>query len=317
MKNKRWGIILIWFLIICLLAEISLHWAGRIYLENLYLNLSSGKMPPSQETITILCLGESSTAGLWVAPEDSYPAQLERMLREEYPQKDIKVIVPPHLGQNTSQMSNRIKSYLKLYAPKIIILMAGANNEWSLAESHIVKFLNLNKFDSIKIRILILLDGLHIFKLLKYFYFKYIVRERSQYVKALESNKYIWGGPELVKFPPPQYVYEFAKAHRKAFVKLWEYDLKKIISQAKKNNINVILMTYHINPEYLPLEASVSLAKEEKIGLVRNDILFKQIAENGQLNKYLIQDGWHPNKQGYSLIAKNVFQFIKEKGLLE
>jgi len=34
------------------------------------------------------------------------------MLTEKYPEKRIHVYVPPHVGQNTSQVANRMEDYL-------------------------------------------------------------------------------------------------------------------------------------------------------------------------------------------------------------
>src|SRR5262249_18432542 len=68
-------------------------------------------------SINIVCLGESTTAGLWIRFEDSYPKQLERVLREFYRTNAINVIVPPHIGQNTSQMANLPSSATPSSAP--------------------------------------------------------------------------------------------------------------------------------------------------------------------------------------------------------
>jgi lysophospholipase L1-like esterase len=287
--------------------------AGHLYLNQLYITLFKHVNPTSKD-INIICLGESSTSGLWVNREDSYPAQLERKLRDFYSNQNMHVIVPPHVGQNTSQVSNRIQQYISLYKPKLIILMVGYNNEWSLAESNIGEFLDNRGKDILKVKVLIALNNLRLFKLLRYSYLRFIVKDKSEY---MQSNKYyIYGHPELVRLPAVKWIYSFANTNRGAFIKLWEYDVAKIIREAKNDGIAVLLMTYHINPTYLPVDEFVAISDEQGIPLVRNDLPFTRLTNDGTINEYLLSDHWHPNKQGYSIIANNAFEYIRDENLL-
>lgn len=138
-------------------------------------------------------------------------------------------------------------------------------------------------------------------------------------MQGLEWTQYMWGGPELVRNPIEKWIYDFADSHKEAFVKLWHYDVEKIISSAKKDNIPVVLMTYHLQPLDLPPEEFVSMAQKFKIPLVRNDIVFSEFIKNGTIRKYLLEnkDNWHPNKKGYGIIAQDVFKVIVENHLLE
>jgi len=293
--------------------EITLRIGGYLYLNRLYIELFKN-LKPCTDNINIVCLGESSTAGLWVDFEDSYPRQLERKLRNRYSNKNINVIVPPHVGQNTSQVFNRIRQYIDLYKPKLIVLMVGVNNEWSLAESHIGKFLNCNTKEALRIKALTMFENLRLFRALRYVFLRFIVFERSEYV---DRNKlYALGHPELVRVPAEPWVYSFAAKNKDAFMKLWRYDLKNIIAEAKKNKIPVMLLTYHINPTYLPIEEFIAIAEEFTLPLVRNDKTFEKLREQGILMKYLLADNWHPNKDGYALISENVFDCIKNNDVL-
>jgi hypothetical protein len=157
-------------------AEAALRAAGRLYLRNLYVT-SFQSLDPRPGDVNVLCLGESSTAGLGVDPAESYVGQLQALLRDFYDEPRIRTIVPPHVGQNTSQMANRIGDYLGLYTPRLVLVMAGYNNEWSLAESHV--------FASSRGRpaqtgacALVFLDGFGCL-LLRYGYLRTLTRERS------------------------------------------------------------------------------------------------------------------------------------------
>jgi len=309
------------FLVILLAVfcvEIALRTAGDLYLRKLYVH-KYGRVKGIPENLIVLCLGESTTGGLWVDRQHSYPAQLKTMLQGKYTSKEIDVIVPPHVGQNTSQVSNRIKHYIDLYQPHLIILMLGANNEWSLAESHIRQFIKFDTVDSLKVHLLIRLNALRVFKMARYVYLKYWLKEKSQHILELEQTHYIWGGAESTRYPPRKWVYGFAGSNQEAFVNLWRYDVEKIVSSAKKENIPVIIMTYHIQPTYLSSEEFVSLAQKFNISLVRNDLVFSKFTKDATIQEYLVadKDSFHPNEKGYAIIAQNVFKAIIEDHLLE
>lgn len=292
------------------LMEIILRTAGYLYLTKIY--ISNFKV--TSTNINIVCLGESSTGGLGVDWQDSYPKQLEATLRKFYRNQNIKVIVPPHNGQNTSQASNRIGQYISLYKPVLIILMVGANNEWSFAESNVGRFIDRKNREALKVQFFVILDKFRLFKLLRFLYLRFIAKD-TQYSNKV-NRYYIWGHPERMHFPPSEWIHAFAKSNRNAFVSMWEYDVRRIIQEVRKYNINVLLMTYHINPKYLTAENFISIAEEQKILLVRNDESFSGLIREGTINNYLLHDNWHPNKQGHAIIANNAFEYIINYNLL-
>jgi acyl-CoA thioesterase-1 len=74
---------------------------------------------------TIVAVGDSLTAGLGVAVEDAYPAQLERKLREAgHPWRVVNAGIS---GETSSGALARIAWVLKL-RPDIVILETGAND---------------------------------------------------------------------------------------------------------------------------------------------------------------------------------------------
>ena len=291
---------------ILVVSELGLRLAGSWYLSSFYRDLFAASQ--RENTINIVCLGESTTAGLWVRAEDSYPKQLERRLREFYGSEAINVLVPPHVGQNTSQMANRIEDYLVGYRPRLLIMMAGANNEWSLAESNVTLFFERPWWLAMPIKLFVLLDSLRTFKVMRYAYHAITAGAEDQYV-AMNKNM-VWGQPEYTRFPPEKWVWSFARANRPAFVELWRHDLRYMVQRAKARGVDVLLMTYPINPRYLsPVEWS-RLADEEGLPLLHNHLAFAKLAEQGRLDEYLFQDRWHPNERGYRVLAGDVFDFI-------
>ena len=147
-------------LLVLVTLELGLRLVGKWYLETHYYQQWSHGRDGHQETI--VCLGESSTVGLWCKREDSYPKQLERMLNERFHTDRFLAVVPPHVGQNTSQIANRVESYIQLYHPRLIIVMSGVNKLWALGESSAGRFLHGSLMDTLSLRSNILLGQLRL-----------------------------------------------------------------------------------------------------------------------------------------------------------
>jgi lysophospholipase L1-like esterase len=293
-------------IMILVFTEVGLRISSEIYLKNNFLEIEQD----NKNSTVILTLGESSTAGLWVEQKDSYPYQLQNLLRTKYSTKEIHIALPIHMGHNTGQVSNRIKQHIELYKPEIIVAMMGYNNEWSFAESHITKFMK-----SFKVSMIVTLDHSRLFRLTRYLFLK--IKTDKQEEKELNREDYIWGGPEVVRFPLEKWIFGIAKNNQEEFVKLWHHDMKIISDAAKENNITLIIMTYHINPSYLDSTEFQKFTEKENLILIRNDLLFEPLIKNGSIKEYVFEiDNWHPNKKGYELIANNLFERIVEYNLL-
>ena len=292
------------------MIECLLHVWGVLFLEKYYTRLASKELV-ANESINIVCLGESSTSGLWVDQEDSYPSQLETMLKKYYDTKNIHVIVPPHVGQNTSQVANRIYDYIKLYKPIAIVMMVGCNNHWSLTESHITKFLSSNSFDANRMKIFVFLNNFHIFKILRYAY----ISVKYDYTEGWGFKPYIAGAPQSMG-DSPEWVLKTFNNNKAAFLKLWIFDVKMMVKAAKNAGIPVIFMTYPV-PISIPTAEFLSIADTEQLILVRNDIDFNNLKRD-EFSKYIFsRDNWHPTKKGYTIVAKNAFNVIIENHLIK
>jgi lysophospholipase L1-like esterase len=298
--------------LVALCGELGLRLAGWLYLRRLYGAVAG---PGTPDAVNVLCLGESSTGGLWVDSQDSYPAQLERSLRTAYTTDRIRAIVPPHMGQNTSQMANRIGSYLALYHPRLVIVMAGANNEWSLAESHIGEHLEASSLEALQVRALVLVSELRLYKLARWAWLHVRRHDDPTYVR--DNRLYVWGHPELVTYPPPAEVYAFAGRHRAAFAALWRADVGRILRESRAAGAATLLMTYHMSPTDFDPERCASLAAQEGAVLVRNDRMFEPLVASGRIGEYVFaDDGWHPNAFGYALIARAAAEAVTTGDLL-
>ena len=90
-------------------------------------------------------------------------------------------------------------------------------------------------------------------------------------------------------------------------------NLEKIIQYAKKSHAKVLLAGMLIPPNYGP-EYSAQFKKmyenlKDKYKLESMPFLLDGVAGKKELNQ---RDGIHPNEEGHKVIAKKVFEFIKE-----
>ena len=60
----------------------------------------------------------------------------------------------------------------------------------------------------------------------------------------------------------------------------------------------------------------IQMAKDDDVPLIRNDLLFDPIIKRNEIDLYVLHDHWHPNREGYRLIADNVFRFIGSSRIL-
>ena len=91
-------------------------------------------------------------------------------------------------------------------------------------------------------------------------------------------------------------------------------NLEEIIKYAQESNAKVLLAGMLISPNYGP-KYSENFRKmyeqlKDKYKLKNMPFLLEGVAGNKELNQ---RDGIHPNEQGHKIIAKNVFEFIKEE----
>jgi hypothetical protein len=96
---------------------------------------------------------------------------------------------------------------------------------------------------------------------------------------------------------------------------LLRYDVGLMIDAARSAHSQIILMSYPVASS-VPIPQLIAIAEEHNIPLIRNDLSFNEILASKELvDNYLFGDHWHPNGRGYSIIAKNVFTYIRDNNL--
>jgi tetratricopeptide (TPR) repeat protein len=138
--RQKFFLILIGLIIIPLTIECSLRLAGLAY----YLQRAKKetKEQGDENSIKILCLGDSFTFGSGAEPGYSYPEQLERLLNKNNPNSKFIVYnrggcIP---GLNSSQLLKILDKNIAKYQPQIIIVLIGMHNKWNLTDSNYFLF---------------------------------------------------------------------------------------------------------------------------------------------------------------------------------
>lgn len=88
-----------------------------------------------RKDIRVLALGDSNTYGLYLQPEDSWPAQLEKRWNETHPEQSIEIINLGYPGTNSFRLLANLPQILDTFRPDVVLLMIGFNDFWTPAET--------------------------------------------------------------------------------------------------------------------------------------------------------------------------------------
>ncbi|MDD5746029.1 MAG: GDSL-type esterase/lipase family protein, partial [Candidatus Omnitrophica bacterium] len=127
MKFKKIGLVLLGVVLALLSLEIALRMAGFAFEKF----AGRSAVIEKKKGLRILCLGDSYTYGLGVAREESYPAQLERLLRKEPGYDEVEVINCGKPGINTPLLAKDFRRLATRYQPDIVLLLIGVNDAWN------------------------------------------------------------------------------------------------------------------------------------------------------------------------------------------
>jgi tetratricopeptide (TPR) repeat protein len=110
------------FVLVLISSELLLRGFGICYnLVQEYENFRSGL---TRDTFSILCLGESTTAGGF----NSYPQYLQDYLDRRNGSRKARVINKGVMGTTSSMIARRLENYIQQYKPDMIIMMIGIND---------------------------------------------------------------------------------------------------------------------------------------------------------------------------------------------
>jgi lysophospholipase L1-like esterase len=284
-------------------AEVVLRVLGHQYQQRHWQRVTA-EHAASRARATVLALGESTTAGLWLPFEQSYPKQLEARLRAHYGSDRISVVVPPHLGQNTSQMVARMPFYLSTFRPDVVVIMAGVNNAWSLVESDLPRFLPESDWRTPLFRWRRWLDDVKVLRLAS------LVWSASR-ERLSRFGHELGGAPRFTEWPPKAGLLGAVDSNGEPILQLWRHDVGTMIDLAHRAGATVILMTYP-NYDTPPLAEFRAMARAKGVRLVDNHHAFRPLVTPDVISTYFLADYRHPSAKGYAIVAEHALQAIVE-----
>ena len=281
--------------IVLFVFEIGFRIAGFIK-ESAFKSEIKGK----KDSFVVLCLGDSTTEGLGAPKGFSYPQQLQNLLNEGVGKDKLKVINVGAGGMNSSQVLNRLNKNIASYRPDLIILLIGINDSWNMNESNIWMFDESDILNRIKLKIDLFLSKIKIYQFAKLL----ILSRRSPELSELNEERRLFAKS-----------FERYQEKQKQLYKLLSYNIIKIINIAKQNKIIIFVLTYQKEGTGGPRRLINQIYETVDIPIVDNQTILEAAAARGL--KVISEDNYHPNKLGYSLIAKNVYNTLIEQGIIK
>jgi lysophospholipase L1-like esterase len=76
----------------------------------------------------LLAIGDSHTFGIYIDPEEAYPAQLEARWNKQYPEHPIEVLNLAYPGMNSFRILDSIDTMMEKFHPDVVLLTVGVND---------------------------------------------------------------------------------------------------------------------------------------------------------------------------------------------
>jgi lysophospholipase L1-like esterase len=125
-RRRRWPRRLLGAFLLLVLLELALEAAAPLVQRAM---LRRDPTPSPDAPLTILCVGDSNTYGLYV-PQWSYPAQLLARLRPRF-RGPVAVVNRGVPGQSAAQVAESLPDDLRGVQPDLVLVLAGLNDAWN------------------------------------------------------------------------------------------------------------------------------------------------------------------------------------------
>ncbi len=201
--RKKIGAFALGLIFLLILMELALRFVGSYDTAQREEVAASG-----DGEVTVLCVGNSHTAGAGAPIGMSYPSQLYKILNEKG-KKRYRVVNKGVSNINSTYIASNLPKWLEEVKPDFVFIMAGEPNSWNKFGYH--EF--LKEKDKTNSSILLFLDeSLRKFKLFKFFEvlaFEFKKNENSIFFVNVSKKSqrkylgYLWAG-YLGSWPPGQ-----------------------------------------------------------------------------------------------------------------
>ena len=271
------------------LAELGLRLAGWATLT-VRARQAGGDSSQRPGVVRMLHLGESTTFGLGVKREEAYPAIVAENLRHRHPEHEFVSTNRGVPGLVTSAMERTLDEKLTLIHPRLVTIMAGANDfneELNGLASH-GRFLPQ--------RVAGLVSGLRIYKTL---WLGFQLMRPSVRLEQGEVIYYNHGGSKNILYETPRDERKIA-----AVTVQLEDNLRRMIDAARNAGSIVVLVGY------------IQAIEENKILMrVANETAVPYVSTylepEARQRDLFVADGWHPSALGHRHIADRISAVVE------
>jgi lysophospholipase L1-like esterase len=261
-----------------------------------------------RKTLRIVCLGDSVTFGYRVPvafpknprrfnPDSKpYPQRLEEMLRDELPDRDVRVIVMAVPGYSTHQCVAWVKRRLGRYQPDIVCICFGWNDtDLRDLPDHVTMPMHFRARFQRQLK-----QGSHVFRNLS---FRWAGKRK-------ESMDHSWNtaAEQVPRVSREDYVRNILEMA--AEVDVWGARLL-VIAPVYRDRIS--------SPEHARRMGEYRKALVEMTGVHSIPCLLipELTEESADTNKGLFGEVIHPNERGHMLMARRVHRDIISQGWLD
>jgi lysophospholipase L1-like esterase len=298
------------------LCELLLRGAGLGFLA--LHGRRPGGTPLGPDGLTLVCLGDSNTFGVYEDAQDSYPARLEALLDARMPGGPHRVVNLGIPGMNTRQVLSALPEALDTYAPDAVLVMAGVNNLWSWTADSSIEYEAPPWYEELRL-----------VKLWRVLW----ARAAAPHAPAVAPDLG-WGegmstadldpdAPKAAKgrdragrsfaFVTPPITRRIADSELERSV---EHDLRAIAEAAREQGTPLVLLTYASRAgSYGAVNALVRrLAPEIGAQLVDAELGVAALAGRFGQERLFYMDN-HPKALGYEVIARQAYDGLVASGL--
>lgn len=267
--------VLFGLLIVLLAVEIGLRMYGTIVAPEI---LDTPAFQGSPDVL-VACYGDSYTYGIGASDKTafSYPAQLERYLRKQNPDRTIQVLKRAVPGQSSSQMLAQLKNDLTTAArlPDLFVVVIGHNNPWHYRNATFLEKSDLPTFDRRKI-------------------VAQLERSRVGTLFVLLKRS-LFGGP----LSAPSETDDPDQTEARFLDRWLRADLGQIATLLRAVGKTAVFGQYH---ESLANPTIAAFGRENGLPVCPPP----PAATYWRAMGYLSQDDWHPNERGYAAFAAHL-----------
>jgi lysophospholipase L1-like esterase len=246
----------------------------------------------NENTIRIICMGNSCTFGWMIKQDQTYPKILERMLREKYPHLKVEVINAGITGYSSFQGKRFLQDNIIGLQPDIITIDFGWNDQWPAASNIEDKNQKLPNQWILDLQDLLLRT--EVYKFMKYVVFEFMSHPKEKQVSITKSRV------SLVDF---------------------RNNLEEMIGFCRSSNSKVILLASPIGHKEIYIENrqyklvyEVHQAYNQVVRKVANEmqVPLVDIAKDFEDNPEYYDRGVfiHFNAKGSEAVAKNLFECL-------